>query len=96
MSLKRLKRDMDSLFKKLLDTVENGSIPDLQEIKDFTKMASRLQNYASDEWALEAEDFAHLSKQLIAAVKSKDIQEIYSLITALDDAKNYCHRSFKD
>ena len=59
-------------------------------------MAGRLQNFATDDWAYEAEDFAHLANQLISAVKTEDIQEIYSLITALEDAKNYCHRSFKD
>ncbi len=96
MDFKELKAKMDGLFKNLMDTVEEGGLPDLEVVKEFTRLATRLQNFATDDWAFEAEDFAHLAKQLIGAVKSKDQQEFYSLITALDDAKNYCHRSFRD
>ncbi|GAB6886601.1 hypothetical protein JCM13304A_00990 [Desulfothermus okinawensis JCM 13304] len=96
MGLKKLKMEMEELFNKLMEQVEEGTIPTMEDVKKFTKLAARLQNFAPDEWSYEAEDFAHLANQLIGAVKTNDLQEIYRLISALDDAKNYCHRSFRD
>ncbi len=96
MGLKKLKNEMEQYFTKLMDCVEEGKVPAIDDVKQFTKLAQRMQNFAHEEWSYEAEDFAHLANQLIGAVKSEDVQEIYRLISALDDAKNYCHRSFKE
>ncbi|GAB6161858.1 hypothetical protein JCM12298_10170 [Desulfothermus naphthae] len=96
MDFKKLKREMERYFTKLMDNVEEGQIPTKEDVKEFTKLALRMQNFAQEDWSYEAEDFAHLANQLIGAVKSEDLQEIYRLISALEDAKNYCHRSFRD
>ncbi len=96
MNFKKLKQEMEVIFSRLLTAVEEGSMPDIKDVKQFAKLASRLQNFADDSWAYEAEDFAHLSNQLIGAIKSEDIQELYTLISTLDDSKNYCHRTFKE
>lgn len=95
MSLKKLKQELKSSFDLLKQKMENGELPSMDEAKLFSKLASRMVNFAEEDWQLEAEDFAHLANQLISAVKSQDIKEVYSLINALEDSKNYCHRSFK-
>ncbi len=96
MDFKTYKKKLEELFTKIKDISEEGNIPEMALIKEFTKMATRLQNYAPEEWSYEAEDFAHLAKQLISAAKGEDFQEIYRLISSLDDAKNYCHKSFAE
>ena len=95
MSLKKLKNELQSAFDTLKQKVEEGEIPTIDEVKIFSRLASRMINFAEEEWQYEAEDFAHLANQLVAAVKTQDVQEFFSLINALEDAKNYCHRTFK-
>jgi len=96
MGFKKLKKEMEQYFTRLMQDVEEGHLPAIDDVKQFTKLAQRMQNFAQEEWSYEAEDFAHLANQLMGAVKSEDLQEIYRLISALDDAKNYCHRSFRE
>ncbi len=96
MDFKTYKKKLEGIFTRINEILEEGDIPEISLIKDFTRLASRLQNYATDEWSYEAEDFAHLANQLISAVKGNDFQEIYRLISSLEDAKNYCHRSFRE
>ncbi len=95
MNLKKLKQQLQSSFDLLKQRVEGGELPSIEEVKNFSKLASRMVNYAEEKWQFEAEDFAHLANQLISAVKTQDLQEVYTLINTLEDSKNYCHRSFK-
>jgi XXXCH domain-containing protein len=50
---------------------------------------------AEDIWADELEDFVHMAKQLLQAVKHGKVEDCILIVDSLNDAQEYCHRTFK-
>ena len=50
---------------------------------------------AEEPWVGEAEDFAHLANQLLQTVKKGKREDAIRLVDSLQDALDFCHRTFK-
>ncbi len=91
-----MKKELDQLFNRIKQDSSEGESPDLSDVKQFVRLCRQMQNQALEDWAFEADDFMHLANEFLQSVKQQRIQDILPLITFLEDAKNYCHRTFKE
>ncbi len=73
---------------------EAGELPALSEVTTFVQLAVKMHISAPDAWLSEAEDFLHLAKQLHSAAKYDRVQDTILLLDALQDAKEFCHRTY--
>ncbi len=96
MQFKELKQEIDRLFSSIQEQVQEGSAPDPEEVKQFSRCCSFFQNRADEEWAEEADDFMQLVHQLLQEVKNDNLEEIVQIVASLEDSRNFCHRSFRD
>ncbi|GAB6176964.1 hypothetical protein JCM16814_18550 [Desulfobaculum senezii] len=94
MDFQTLKNDLETTFAQLLDNTSHGEMPQKEVVDNFVRLCRMLQNQAYDDWAGEAEDFAHMAVKLQQAVKRKELQEAVMIVESLDAAKDYCHRMF--
>ncbi|MBI4806942.1 MAG: GAK system XXXCH domain-containing protein [Desulfovibrio sp.] len=90
-----LKRALDDSFKVILEAAQDGQIPDEKLVNQFARLSTQLHVQADDVWAGEAEDFAHLANQLLQTVKKGKLEDAIRLIDSLQDAQDYCHRTYK-
>ncbi|MFP4033880.1 MAG: GAK system XXXCH domain-containing protein [Desulfovermiculus sp.] len=95
MRLRHIKNEMDTVFTKIKKTSAEGDLPDEGDVKQLVRLCSHMQTYAQEEWAFEADDFLHLAQELLQSVRHKEVQETIPLIDSLEEAKTYCHRTFK-
>jgi XXXCH domain-containing protein len=95
MRLRQIKQDLDTVFTKIKNTSAEGDLPEVEDVKQFVRLCSHMQTYAHEDWAFEADDFLHLAQELLQSVRQKEIQETIPLIDSLEEAKTYCHRTFK-
>lgn len=93
MDFASLKQELEQLFSKIKEATLEGDQPDLNDVKQFVRLCSKMQNFASEEWAFEADDFTHLANKFLQTVKNENIKDMFPLINSLEDSKNYCHRS---
>jgi XXXCH domain-containing protein len=95
MRLRQIKQDLDKIFTKIKNTSAEGDLPEEGDVKQFVRLCSHMQTYAHEDWAFEADDFLHLAQELLQSVRQKEIQDTIPLIDSLEEAKTYCHRTFK-
>jgi len=95
MELKSLKKDLEKIFARIQQSTEQGELPSETDVNTFSRLARQMQIYAQDEWADECEDFQYLATQLLHSVKKGQVQDAIRLVDSLDDARTYCHRTFK-
>lgn len=95
MDFRTLKRSLDEVFSRMQLAAEAGELPEQADVDQFMRLARLMLTQARDEWAGEAEDFAQLAQQLVQAVKKRHREDAVMLVESLDDARQYCHRSFQ-
>ncbi|MFP4167287.1 MAG: GAK system XXXCH domain-containing protein [Desulfonatronovibrionaceae bacterium] len=78
-------------FDLLEARANENTLPEPNLVGEFLRCARQMQMEAPEEWAFEAEDFAHLADQLHKAVKNSDLHTAVQLINSLKDAQFYCH-----
>ncbi len=96
MDFASLKQQLDQYFTKIKNASMEGDQPELADVKQFVRLCSQMQNFAVEDWAFEADDFTHLANELLQTVKNENIQDMFHLIHSLEDARNFCHRTFKE
>jgi len=95
MDFRALKASLEHSFQDILDRIQEGQTLDEQLITQFARLSTQLHVQADEDWAGEAEDFAHLANQLLIAVKKGKSEDAIRLVDSLQDAQDYCHRTFK-
>ena len=95
MDFHALKTSMDAAFQGILDATQDGQIPEEKLVNQFVRLSTQLHMQAGEDWVGEAEDFAHLANQLLQAVKKGKREDSIRLVVSLQDAQDYCHRTFK-
>jgi len=95
MDFRELKASMDKAFQAILDIIQEGQIPEEAVVIQFVRLATQLHLQAEEVWAGEAEDFAHLANQLLLVVKKGKREDAIRLVDSLQDAQDYCHRTYK-
>ncbi len=96
MEFRNLKLRIDKVFLGLQQFSEAGELPPLIEVASLVQLAERMHMNAPNDWLSEAEDFLHLTRQLHLAVKHGNIQDAVLLLDALQDAQEYCHRTYRE
>ena len=86
---------MDEVFQAILESIQDGQIPEEALVVQFARLATQLHLQADEAWAGEAEDFAHLANQLLLVVKKRKREDAIRLVDSLQDAQDYCHRMYK-
>lgn len=94
MEFKTLKQEMEKVYQKIAQDIEVNHMPDLGVLHEFTRLARMLPMVAADDWADEAEDFSHLATQLLQAAKKNDFKTLVQLLDSLNDAQQFCHKTF--
>lgn len=95
MDFRDLKNNLDLLFQKLLESTQDGQLPDEPTVAQFSRLCTQLHVQSDEAWVGEAEDFSHLANQLLQAVKKGKREDAIRLVDSLQDAQDYCHRMFK-
>lgn len=95
MDFRALKTSLEEKFQSILDAVQDGQLPDEQLVNQFVRLSTQLHVQAEEDWAGEAEDFAHLANQLLQTVKKGKREDAIRLVDSLQDAQDFCHRTFK-
>jgi XXXCH domain-containing protein len=96
MDFATIKKDMAAVFDQITARTDEGLLPDETAVSTFARLCGRMHQVAQDAWIGEAEDFSHLSNQLLNAVKKRDIENSIMLVESLQDAQAYCHRTFRE
>ncbi|HDQ39430.1 MAG TPA: GAK system XXXCH domain-containing protein [Desulfonatronum sp.] len=96
MDFHNLKRHLNTFFSALQRSADAGELPQLSDAASFVLFAEKMHMNASDDWLPEAEDFLHLARQLHSAIKHKKIQDTVLLMDALQDAQEFCHRTYRE
>lgn len=95
MDFRALKTALDEAFQIILEATQDGQIPEEKVVNQFVRLSTQLHVQAEEDWAGEAEDFAHLANQLLQAVKKGKREDSIRLVDSLQDAQDYCHRTYK-
>ncbi len=95
MDFRALKTSLDQAFQDILEATQDGQIPEEKIVNQFVRLSTQLHVQADEDWVGEAEDFAHLANQLLQAVKKGKREDAIRLVDSLQDAQDYCHRTFK-
>jgi len=95
MDFKALKASLDTTFQAICNTIQDGQVPEEKLVNSFVRLCTQLHMQADEDWMGEAEDFAHLANQLLLTVKKGKLEDAIRLIDSLQDAQDYCHRTFK-
>jgi len=95
MDFRELKTSLEEVFQAILDTIQDGRLPDEAVVLQFVRLATQLHIQADEDWAGEAEDFAHLANQLLLVVKKGKREDAIRLVNSLQDAQDYGHRTYK-
>jgi len=94
--MQSLKKELQSVFEAIQEKTHIGELPELQDVEQFDRLSRKLLSLAKDEWLGECEDFAHLANQLLKAVKKGLAHDAIQLVESLNDARTFCHRTYKD
>ncbi|WP_035271700.1 GAK system XXXCH domain-containing protein [Desulfonatronum thiodismutans] len=95
MNFPAIKSQMLDLFTAIMQAADSGELPALKDVTSFLQATEKMAMNATEAWHSEAEDFLHLTRQLHMVVKKQNIQESVLILDALQDAQEFCHRSFK-
>jgi len=96
MDFSTIKKEMAAVFELITAQTDEGLLPDEGAVNRFVRLCQRMHQIAQDVWIGEAEDFSHLSNQLLNAVKKRDVESTIMLVESLQDAQAYCHRTFRE
>jgi XXXCH domain-containing protein len=96
MDFSKIKHEMAAIFDQITAQTDVGLLPDETAVGKFARLCQRMHQIADDAWIGEAEDFSHLSSQLLIAVKKGDVENSIMLAESLHDSQAYCHRMFRD
>lgn len=96
MDLLSLKKELQETFDAILEKTSQGELPDIEQVNVFIRLSRHMVGMAHDDWAIEADDFAHLAEELLMLVRQKDIQASTMLAESLQEAQTYCHRVFRE
>ncbi len=81
-----LKHELEKVYADITKSIGANSLPALETMQEFTRLARMMPILAEDEWIGEAEDFAHLATQIFLAAKKNDFKTVVQLSDSLDDA----------
>lgn len=95
MDFRDLKNNLELVFQKLLDSVQDAQLPSEADVAQFARLCTQLHMQSDEDWSGEAEDFSHLANQLLQAVKKGKREDAIRLVDSLQDAQDYCHRTYK-
>lgn len=87
MDFKTLNTELEKVYAKITRSIHVNTLPDLETLQEFTRMARMMPMFADEEWIGEAEDFAHLATQIFQAAKNRDFKTVVQLAHSLDDAQ---------
>lgn len=96
MEFAALKAGLETSFSHIQMRTAHGELPELDQVSAFVRLSRQLHIQAPDQWAGEAEDFAHMAEKLMQAVKNSSVEESVLCVESLSEAQTYCHRMFKD
>ncbi len=91
MSIKSLMHNLSQVFDQIESNAEHNELPSPKLVSELLQHSRQIQLEAPEEWAFEAEDFAHLVDQLHKAVKNEDLHSAVRLINSLKEAQSFCH-----
>lgn len=95
MDFRALKASLEQTFQAIVDATQDAQIPDEALVNKFSRQCTQLHMQAEEPWVGEAEDFAHLANQLLQTVKKGKREDAIRLVDSLQDAQDFCHRTFK-
>ncbi len=95
MNTKQTKFKLQDLYDQFVEDVHNGELPKETDIRTFIRLFEHFVTQVDFEMTAECEDFIHMSKQLLHAVKRKSLSEAIQLVDSLNDAKSYCHDNLR-
>jgi XXXCH domain-containing protein len=95
MNFRSLKQSLSEVFDRIKAAVADGDLPNKHDVEQFVRLSRLFHAQAQDDWAGEVEDFCLLADQLNQAARRKHLEEVIMLVDSLNDAQNYCHRSFR-
>ncbi len=87
MDFRTLKTHLEKVYAEIAKSIDVNTLPELETLQEFTRMARMMPMFADDEWIGEAEDFAHLAMQIFQAAKNNDFKTVVRLAHSLDDAQ---------
>ncbi len=95
MDTKQTKYQLQDLYDQFVENVHNGELPSEQDVRTFIRLFEHFVTFVDFDMTAECEDFIHLSKQLLHAVKKQSLSEAIQLVDSLNDAKSYCHDNLR-
>lgn len=95
MNFRKLKQNLSQAFDAIKAATTSGEMPPMRDVEQFVRLTRLFQTQAYEEWAGEAEDFCLLAEQLHQAARKRHLEEVVMLVDSLEDAQNYCHRTFQ-
>lgn len=91
-----LRSNLDQHFQEIQDRTSEAELPDQKTVNEFVRLCRLLHSGADEDWAGEAEDFAHMAQKLLQAVKRKDLNDAVMIVESLADARTYNDEMFED
>jgi len=95
MNLSTIKKNLSEVFDRIQAATASGEMPTKRDIEQFSRLSRLFHAHADETWAGEAEDFCLLAEELQLAARRNQLEEVIMLVDSLDDARNYCHRTFQ-
>ncbi len=95
MDFSRVKQELQTRFDAIQAHANEGDLPSASDAQALFRMATQMHKLAPDEWADEAADFLQLVEELHACVKKGLLQDAILIVDSLDDARTFCHRTFR-
>ncbi len=96
MNFTALKQNLQEAYDVIVAKINDNQLPEVAEANTFARLATQMHMTANDDWADQAEDFAHLAAEFLQTVKKGQLEDAVMLIESLNEAQTYCHRTFKD
>lgn len=95
MEFSSLKQNMSEAFARIQGKTQSGEFPDLADAELLVRLTRLMEVQAPDEWVDEAADLTHMATQLLQAVKAGQLEESVMIAESIDDAQQYCHRTYQ-
>jgi XXXCH domain-containing protein len=90
-----LRNNLDKVFQEIQDRTGEAELPQLDTVNEFVRLCRLLHSGADEDWAGEAEDFAHMAQKLLQAVKRKDKNDAVMIVESMADARTYNDEMFE-
>ncbi len=95
MNTKQTKYKLQDLYDQIHENVHQGELPSEEDVRAFIRLFEHFITQVDFEMTAECEDFLHMSKQLLHAVKKNNLSDAIQLVDSLNDAKSYCHDNLR-